>query len=154
MRRLTCTVLVIALATAGCIGSSSSSPTSGRSDDVGVTPLKTDLTIRYSVPTCPPSAHCVTTSQGFHIVSRRLTCSPDGGDYDDPAAVCHALTDLVKKLSKNHPTCACPLEPLGYFPPRATGIYQGKRRTIPLDGCSLCGAGDVLPDAALLIPVS
>jgi hypothetical protein len=83
-----------------------------------------------------------------------LTCSPDGGDYDHPAAACRALTDLVTKLSKNHPTCACPLEPLGYLPPRAIGIYQGKRRTIPLDGCSLCGAGEVLSDAALLMPVS
>jgi hypothetical protein len=58
MRRLAA-IALIALASAGCIGSSSSSTPSGRSDDLGLTPLKTDLTVSYTLTTCPPGARCV-----------------------------------------------------------------------------------------------
>jgi hypothetical protein len=150
MRRLAA-MAMIAVATTGCIGSSGSSTSNGSSDDLGLTPLKTDLTIRYRVPTCPPSAHCYTTSRGSHIVSRRLTCSPDGGDYDDPAAACRALTDVVAKLdAPGRAVCWCPLmiRPTN----KAVGIYRGKRRTIQLDGCSLCGLQGIGADIALLMP--
>jgi hypothetical protein len=151
MRRLAGIVVLLALAT-GCIGSTSSSTSNGRSsDDLGLIALKTALTIRYSVPTCPPSAHCLTTQEGFHIVSRQLLCSPDGGDYDDPAAACRALTDLVTKLHEpGRAVCACPLmiRPLA----KAVGFYHGKRRTIPLDGCSLCGLRGIGGDLKLLMP--
>jgi hypothetical protein len=122
MRRLAGTVLVIALASAGCIGSRSSSTSNGRSDDLGLIPLKTDL-----------------------------TCSPDGGDYDDPAAACRALTDVVAKLdAPGRALCMCPLMPRPAD--KAVGIYRGKRRTITLDGCSLCGLQGIGADIALLMP--
>jgi hypothetical protein len=34
----------------------------------------------------------------------------------------------------------------------AVGIYRGKRRTIQLDGCSLCGLRGIAADIALLMP--
>jgi len=150
-------VVVIALVSAGCIGSSSSSspaPSAGHSG--GIPPL-TDVTITYTVPTstCPPGGKCLVSAHGYTLVRRHLTCSPDvGGDYDDPAAACRALTDLVTKLKKPHGVCSCPAQRLGYKSPRVVGMYRGKRRTISLDGCSLCGVKDVLPDAAMLMPVS
>jgi hypothetical protein len=149
-------VVVIALVSAGCIGSSGSSspaPSTGHSPGI---PALTDVTITYTIPTstCPPGGKCLVSAHGYTLVRRHLTCSPDvGGDYDDPAAACRALTDLVTKLKKPHGVCSCPAQLRGYKPPKVVGIYRGKRRTISLDGCSLCGVGDVLPDAAMLMPV-
>jgi hypothetical protein len=145
--------VVMALASAGCIGSSSSSTPTGSSDDLGLIPLKTALTVTYSVPTCPPGARCVLTSAAgqndYYRVSRQLLCSPDGGDYDDPAATCRALRDIVKKLGK-HPVCDCIQSQ--FPPPEAVGFYRGKRRLIPLDWCSLCGGPRVAADLKLLLP--
>lgn len=155
--RLACAVVVVvALASAGCVGSSSSSTSNGGSDDLGLTPLKTDLVITYTVSKskCPPGAFCGFVRNDHRIVRRHLTCSPDGGDYEDPTAVCRALTDLVTKLKQPHGLCDCPPQPSGYRAPKVVGIYQGKRRTILLDGCSLCGVPDGLADAAMLLPVS
>jgi hypothetical protein len=152
MRRLVCTVLVIALASAGCIGSSSSSTSTGRSDDLGLIPLKTDLTITYTVPTCPPEAHCVAGIQSDFLVRRYLTCSPDRGDYDDPAAVCRALTDVVAKLGKKNWSCGCLTQKAGLADPQAMGFYRGKGQTIPLDGCSLCNLRGIGGDLKLLLP--
>jgi hypothetical protein len=100
--------------------------------------------ISYTVPTCPPGVSCVVASRDtkYYIVSRHLTCSPNGGDYHDPVAVCRALVDVVTKLDgkvKATPICRCPGHPKGYVPPKAVGFFDGERRTIPLDGCSLCG---------------
>ena len=36
--------------------------------------------------------------------------------------------------------------------PRAVGTYQGKRRTIQLDGCSLCGLHGISADLKVLLP--
>jgi hypothetical protein len=156
MRRLAGIAVVIALASAGCIGSSSSSIPSGHSDDLGLTPLKTDVTISYIARRCPTGARCTLPIPGVpdhYLVKRHLTCSPDGGDYDDPAVACRALADLATMLDAD-PTashvCWCP-----YIPePRAkaVGVYHGKRRTIPLDGCSLCGLPGIGDDLKLLMP--
>jgi hypothetical protein len=158
MRRLAA-MAMIALATLGCIGSSgSSAPSSSTgastSQVVGILPPGTNLLITYTVPTCPPGARCPLLAAGqddFHRVSRRLTCSPAGGDYDDPAGACRALTDVVAKLdAPGRALCWCPLmlRPAN----KAVGIYRGKRRTIQLDGCSLCGLRDIGADIALLMP--
>jgi hypothetical protein len=109
------------------------------------------MRIRYQVSTCPPSADCVTNPHGFKLVSRHLTCSPDGGDYTDPAAACRALTHIVAKLkAPGRAVCLCPL----MVPPlaKAVGSYRGKRRTIPLDGCALCGLRGIGADISLLMP--
>jgi hypothetical protein len=94
MPRLAGTVLVIALATAGCIGSSSSKSPAPSTGHPGGVPPHTELTITYLVPTCPPGVSCVAASntQEYYIVSRHLTCSPNaGGDYTDPAAAAARL---------------------------------------------------------------
>jgi hypothetical protein len=36
--------------------------------------------------------------------------------------------------------------------PKAVGYYDGKRRTIRLDGCSLCGLTGINGDLAVLLP--
>jgi hypothetical protein len=155
MRRLACTAVLIALASAGCIGSSSSSTRTESSTHSGLVPPMVDLTITYLVPTCPAGVKCVaaSTTQDYYIVSRHLTCSPDGGDYDDPAAACRALGEIVAKHDAD-PTasfvCACPLLPHPLA--KAVGIYHGKRRTIRLDACSLCGLRGIGADIALVIP--
>jgi hypothetical protein len=156
MRRLAGIVVVIALSAAGCIGSSSSSSPAPSTGHPGIVPPLTDVTITYPAPksTCPIGGwNCPLTSHDGRIVNRHLTCSPDSGDYEDPTAVCRALADLGTKLDAD-PTashvCWCP-----YIPePRAkaVGIYEGKRRTIPLDGCSLCGMPGVGADLKLLLP--
>jgi hypothetical protein len=83
-------------------------------------------------------------------VSRHLTCSPDGGDYDDPAAACRALTDIVKKRGKHPRICVC--IPSELPAPEAVGVYRGKRQVISLNGCSLCGVQGVGADLKLLLP--
>jgi hypothetical protein len=35
---------------------------------------------------------------------------------------------------------------------KAVGIFRGKRRTIQLDGCALCGLQGIGADIALLMP--
>jgi hypothetical protein len=150
MRRLACTAVVIALASAGCIGSSSSSSPAPSTGHIGVAPAHTELTITYMVSTCPPGEMC-TVMQSYSIVSRHLTCSPNaGGDYPDPAAVCRALNDVVAKLDARPATaCLCPsLE----RPPKAVGYYNGEPRTIPLDWCSLCNIPGLVADIHLLLP--
>jgi hypothetical protein len=145
-------IILIALATAGCIGSTSPSTSNGRSDGQGLTVLKTDMTISYTVPACPPGARCAlnTTGVNNYIVRRHLTCSPDGGDYDDPAAVCRALRDIVNQHRKHPVVCACIRSQ--FPPPEAVGVYRGKRQVIPLDWCSLCGVQGVGADLQLLLP--
>jgi hypothetical protein len=151
MRRLAGIVVVIALASAGCIGSSGSSspaPSTGHPGPAPQPPL-TYLTINYPVATCPPGSSCIKTSQDYYLVRRHLTCSPDGGDYQDPGAVCRALTHIATKLdagASGHCLCADNPGPLA----KAVGIFHGKRRTIPLDGCSLCGLQGIGGDLKLL----
>jgi hypothetical protein len=154
MRRVAC-IVVIALASSGCIGSTTSS-----TPDRSVSPVprssaaKADLTITYTAPKCPTGAYCVRSRGGgnFYFVRRHLTCSPAAGDYEDPGAVCGAVTDIVNKLEAN-PTasaiCDCLMQ---LNPPRAVGSFDGKRRTIPLDGCSLCQLPGIGADLELLLP--
>jgi hypothetical protein len=156
IRPLACLLVVVALASASCIGSSSTSSPAPSTGNIGGVPAHTELTITYLVPTCPPGVSCVAASntQDYYIVSRQLTCSPNaGGDYTDPAAVCRALADVVTKHDAD-PTasaiCACPLMRLPLA--KAVGFYQGTRRTIHLDGCSLCGLRGIAADIALLMP--
>jgi hypothetical protein len=151
--RLVSTALVIAVASAGCIGSTGSTGTVITSGPVPGLPA-TDVFISYNVPTCPPGAKCLTApGESYYIVSRHLTCSPDGGDYDDPAAVCRALADLVTKRDADPRAsyaCSCPALPRPLA--KAFGFYHGKRRTIPLDACSLCQLRGIGADISLLMP--
>jgi hypothetical protein len=151
-------IVAVALVTAGCIGSTSSTGTLTAGDLPEGSPPATLMSISYTAPTCPPGVSCVaaSTKQHYFIVSPELTCSPSGGSgYKDPAAACRALADVATKLAAN-PTaaavCSCPGHASGYFAPRAFGWYDGKRRTIPLDGCSLCNLPGIGADLALLLP--
>jgi hypothetical protein len=155
-------IAILVLAAAGCIGSSGSSAPSSSIDAstsqvVGTLPPDTNLLITYSVPTCPPGARCVLTSAAgqddYYRVSRRLTCSPAGGDYDDPAAVCRAISDIVTKLGKKDWLCSCGVLRYPGSDAKAVGYYNhGTRLTIPLDGCSLCNLPGIGADLALLLP--
>lgn len=157
MRRLAGIVVLIALASAGCIGPTSSTGMLTTGDLPAGSRPATLVSISYTVPTCPPGAKCLTApGESYYIVSRELTCSPSGGGgYKDPAAACRALADVATKLSA-HPTapaiCSCPGHASGYLAPRAFGWYGGKRRTIPLDGCSLCNLPGIGADLAVLLP--
>jgi hypothetical protein len=56
----------------------------------------------------------------------------------------------VDKLAIAHWACACATgAPRG---DKAVGFYDGKRRTIPLDGCSLCNLSGIGGDINLLMP--
>lgn len=154
MRRIA-GIALIALATTGCFGSgsSASSGTNSVQSTTSTTEPRTDVMITYTVPTCPPGARCVQfPATKFYIVSRRLTCSPVGGNYADADAACQALSDVDTKLGKKNWVCGCAAQADGYIPPEAVGYYDGKRRTIPLDGCSLCNLPGVGADVALLLP--
>jgi hypothetical protein len=147
MRRIAA-IALIALATTGCIGSGSSVDTSAQ----GTTP-KTEVVITYTVPTCPPGARCVQfPGTKSYMVSRPLTCSPAPakGNYTDPAAACRALADIVTKQRQpqSRPVCQCAF----VRGPKAVGYYHGKQRTIPLDGCSLCGLAGINADLTTLMP--
>jgi hypothetical protein len=155
MRRIAA-IALIALATTGCIGSGSAVDSSAQ----GTTPQRTDVMITYTVPTCPPGARCVQfPATKSYIVSRQLTCSPAPakGNYTDPAAACRALADLEKKKYQQQSgsgpvvVCRCVTTRLG---PKAVGYYQGKQRTIRLDGCSLCNLKGIKGDLAVLLPGS
>ena len=149
-------IATIAVATTGCIGSSTDTAAVPSSDrNLAVPWSKTVLTVTYYARQCPPGASCAghVKSLGdttFVRVTRNLRCDPAGGDYTDPAAACTALTEIVDKLAATATICRCalPLHP----PERAVGIYEGKRRTIPLDGCSLCNLPGIGADVALLLP--
>jgi hypothetical protein len=152
MRRIA-VIAMIALATTGCIGSGSAVDTSAQ----GPAP-KTDVTITYTVPTCPPGARCVQfPGTKSYIVSRHLTCSPAPaeGNYTDPAAACRALADIEKKQYQQQSgyglivICRCVQS---RDAPKAVGYYQGKQRTIRLDACSLCNLKGIGADLAVLLP--
>jgi hypothetical protein len=161
MRRIAAIALT-ALATTGCIGSSAGSGVAPSSDrNLAVPWSKTVVTIAYYARHCPPGASCIThfhansSAQGVRVV-RNLSCDPaHSADYDNPAAACRALTDIVTAMDAN-PTapavCDCPLSPGP--PAKAVGFYQGgERRTIRLDVCSLCQL-HVGADLAVLLPGS
>jgi hypothetical protein len=152
MRRFAA-IAMIALATTGCIGSGSAVDTSAQ----GTKPL-TDVMITYTAPTCPPGTRCVQApgAQKYYIVSRQLTCSsaPAKGNYTDPAAACRALADIEKKQYRQQSgyglivICRCVQS---RDAPKAVGYYEGKRRTIRLDGCSLCNLKGIGADLAVLL---
>ncbi len=89
------------------------------------------------------------------MATRRLQCSPTGGDYENPAAACRALTDIVTKQrqlqSQTGPVVVCRCA-ISRDAPKAVGYYDGKRRTILLDACSLCGLSGINADLAVLLP--
>ena len=153
MRRIAA-IALIALATSGCIGSGSAVDSSAQ----GTTP-RTDVWVTYTVPTCPPGTRCVQApgAQKFYIVSRQLRCAPTPveGDYTDPAAACRALADIEKKQYQRQSgygivvICGCVHS---RDAPKAVGFYDGKRRTILLDGCSLCNLKGIGADLAVLLP--
>jgi hypothetical protein len=155
--RLIAALAGIALATTGCIGFSSAGSSGPSSDrDLAVPWPKTMVTITYTVDTCPPGAHCIVArgGSGYTQAQRRLDCSPAGGSgYPDPAEACRALTDIVTKQhqqqSQTGPICGCLMT---RDAPKAVGYYDGKRRTIRLDGCSLCGLGGIGADLKILLP--
>jgi hypothetical protein len=146
------------LASAGCIGSSSAGSRSGPSSDrdVAVPWSKTVLTVTYGAPHCPAGARCyghVKSPIGqFKLVRvvRDLRCDPAGGDYTDPSEACAALRKIVQTLATKTFLCACVSNP-PHAGAKAVGFYNGKRRTIPLDGCSLCNL-HLGADVAVLLP--
>lgn len=157
--RLLAAIALIVLATTGCIGSGSSAGSNGSTnqrDGLPPPPTMTDVMITYTVTTCPPGAKCLAASNGdYHLASRHLTCwpGPAEGDYPDPAAACRALRHLVTKSDQTPASvCDCPGHPTGYVYPKAVGFYNSKRRTIPLDGCSLCGLPGIGADLKVLLP--
>ncbi len=157
MRRLTALAL-IALATPGCIGSSGTgSATITSHDSAAGRGSGTRLLISYPVKRCPPGVHCTVLPVGTGLpqAMRELTCSPAGGDYADAAAACRALADIETKQQQQQSgsgpveVCRCVMSRLA---PRAVGDYQGKHRTIQLDGCSLCGLRGISADLKVLLP--
>ena len=86
-------------------------------------------------------------------MSRQLTCSPAPakGNYADAAAACRALADIVTKQRQQHPAAMCSCL-LSRDAPKAVGYYNGKRRTIRLDACALCGIRGIGADLAVLLP--
>ena len=106
------------------------------------------MTITY--PDCPPGGKCPAD-----VATRRLKCSPASGDYDDPAAACRALTDIVTKQrqqqSQTGPVVVCRCA-ISTDAPKAVGYYNGRRRTIRLDACSLCDLSGIDADLAVLLP--
>jgi hypothetical protein len=156
MRRLV-TIALIALTTAGCMGSSSggSAPRTGITYS-GAAPA-TRMAITYTVDNCPPATPCkvLPVGTGLPQAVRELTCSPNGGDYSDPASACRALNDIETKQHRQQSgsgpvvVCRCVMSRGG---PTAVGYYNGKRRTILLDGCSLCGLHGIGHDLAVLLP--
>ena len=147
---------MLALVTAGCIGSSAGSVAGPSSDRNPAVPFsKTVLLVTYYARHCPTGASCSghVKSRGnltFVRVTRNLRCDPAGGEYTDPAAACTALSQIVDKLATKTWLCHCP--PPLHPPEKAVGTYQGKRRTIPLDGCSLCNLPGIGVDLKLLLP--
>ena len=150
-------IAMIALATTGCIGSSADSTVAPSSDrNLAVPWPKTVLTVSYYAQRCPPGARCsghVKSLPGtlrFVRVVRNLHCDPPSGDYTDPSAACIALRRIVNKLATKNWACGCvtPVHP----DDKAVGFYNGKRRTIPLDGCSLCNLSGIGGDINLLMP--
>jgi hypothetical protein len=148
MRRVA-VIAMIALATTGCIGSGNAESSHGHSQPPSIGPFpKTDVTITY--PDCPPGGKCLVAQ-----ASRRLKCSPTGGDYDNPAAACRALRDIVTKQRQRESqpgpliVCRCVMSTDS---PKAVGSYGGKRRTIRLDACSLCNLSGIHADLAVLLP--
>jgi hypothetical protein len=148
MRRFAA-IAMIALATAGCIGASSAGSSHSRSPSPTTGPFpKTDVVITYT--DCPPGGKCPAD-----VATRKLECSPTSGDYDNPAAACRALIDIVSKQrqqqSQTGPAIVCRCV-MSRDAPKAVGYYDGKRRTIRLDTCSLCNLSGIHADLALLLP--
>jgi hypothetical protein len=147
--RLFAAIAIIALTTAGCIGSSSAGSSQGRSPSPSIGPIfRTDVTITYI--DCPPGGKCPAD-----MATRRLKCSPAGGDYENPGAACRALTDIVTKQrqrqSQTGPAIICRCV-MSTDAPKVVGYYDGKRRTIRLDACSLCNLKGVGADLSVLLP--
>jgi hypothetical protein len=155
---------LVAFATAGCLGSSGSGAPSGSAAGppqtvVGTKQPRASVVITYALPlsevsACPAVTRCSLThgpgQASFMLIGRRLTCSPATGDYADPRAACRALSDVVTKLGTKNWVCGC-LSHQGP-PAKAVGYYDGNRRTIPLDGCSLCNLPGIGADLGLLLP--
>ena len=146
-------IVLIVLATAGCVGPGAGSKTGPSSDHNASSWPRTVLTITYYAQRCPPGARCLgqVKSQGnrkFVRVVRNLHCNPAGGNYMSPAAACRALPKVVQRLKRRqYCPCVSPVHPGD----KAAGVYQGKRRTIPLDLCSLCNL-QLNPQLAVLLP--
>ncbi len=72
------------------------------------------------------------------VAVRTLTCDPDRGGYQHPAAACRALRNLARLEA--HPTgiaCACAF--MLVPPPLIVGRVDGRDVSFTVDGCSLCG---------------
>jgi hypothetical protein len=173
MARLASLALLAILA-AGCFDSGTHAGSSPSSASVTVPPPpKTRIVVTYTLgptvarrselPACPPGATCRTVlasaNLGSHrwilVEHRRLTCSPAGGGYADPARACRALGDLRRVLKARHGLCFCPMiMPYTGMPQTAArGVVGGRRMVIPLDFCTLCGLGQrAAADARVLMP--
>jgi len=73
------------------------------------------------------------------VVDRHLTCSPDGGSYEDSHAACRALATLIRGLRAHRvQVCMCPL----LLGPGFTieGRDGQKAVLLHFTACTLCGA--------------
>lgn len=125
-------------------------------------PIRTGMgSHAHAVRACPAGATCSytpigTTSQGSQIfvpvVHLRLTCSPAGGTYRDPAAACRALFDLRHRMRIHHQVCMCPMI-LSNARSLIRGTLDGTDTTLDLEACALCGLGSAAAaDANTLMP--
>jgi hypothetical protein len=160
-------VILIGLATSGCVGGASGggathieSVAHMPADSVLVTvPIGLPARSRHEVhAVCPQTATCrivrvpnIRPTYWAAVVSRRLTCSPDGGDYADPVAACRAL-DLLILPPQSSVVCGCPIA----FRPASTivGRVRGHAFRREYGVCDMCGAAPPLRDAlnTLLTP--
>jgi hypothetical protein len=121
-------IVLIALTTAGCVGFSDGSGSTPSSDRHLAVPWpKTVLTVSYYAKRCPPGARCPLQVKSLGNVR---------------------FVRVV--LGTKNWVCGCAQ---GVHPgDKAVGFYNGKRRTIPLDGCSLCNLSGIGGDINLLMP--
>ena len=151
--RLACAVVVVvALASAGCVGSSSSSTSNGGSDDRRSDPAQDgsgDHLHRLEVEVPSGGVLRLRPKRPPHRPPT-LTRSPDGGDYEDPTAVCRALTDLVTKLKQPHGLCDCPPQPSGYRAPKSSASTRasGERSCSTAAPCAACQTASPTPQCS------
>jgi Subtilisin inhibitor-like len=108
---------------------------------------------------CPALARCriariargAPARYALHV-RRDLSCAPASGLYRDPAAACRALAQYVRITT--HPrrgiACLCVFTPVPDG--RAEGVLHGRRVSIGIGTCAVCGSRAGIRDVAVLTP--
>jgi hypothetical protein len=157
-------VAVLAVCAAGCFGGSGTARPSrpARPQTRVVVEASVGLPARRPAAVtarCPALARCrpqrvpgVRPRQWVLVATRALTCDPTAGDYPYPGAACRALRDLARLEA--HPTgvaCGC-IMPISR-PSVIVGRLDGKRFSLTLGACALCGLpAHAGADASILFP--